>query len=628
MYKLFLIVVFLALFGSYSDHAAGQVTTTTQPLTNIKDPKNPTSPVPTVAPGPTDQNAVAKELYKEGMKLAEVGQFSQAAENFQQALRLDPEYADAYAALGRAYFKMREWQKASDNLRRAAELNKRQRESHTNAAGVNTLRLESETKQPEQRKEISTPAKAGPASSQTKRPQETNANAVGVKTLSPNAETTRQPEQPKETSTPAKSIATSPETKPPQETNAKAAGVKTLSPNSETKRQPEQPKETSTPAKSIATSPETKPPQETNPNVAGAKTLSPESETTAQPDQRKTSSTPAKATPNGPETKLTQETNANVAEVKTFGPELETTGQPEPEVGGVPTAKGGDGNALELKGEPVSVRVAMSVTPASTPAETKSASPISIEPTSGEDSLTKIYRVGPSDVLDIRLNGSQSPQSTLFTVTPSGLLEYPMLTEPLIVTGLTVEEIGTKIGNDLKQRALIDDPRVVVGVRDYASHTILVSGLVKDSGTKVLRREAVPLYVVVADAQPLPQAAKVTIVRNALNRIYDIDLTQVAEMNLLVRPGDVITLHPNVTQFFYIGGEVKFPGEKTYRRGLTLMQAIIAAGGVTPKTKVAEIDRDDGRGYLVGTQFNLKDIQSGKAADPLLKPGDRIMILR
>jgi protein involved in polysaccharide export with SLBB domain len=196
------------------------------------------------------------------------------------------------------------------------------------------------------------------------------------------------------------------------------------------------------------------------------------------------------------------------------------------------------------------------------------------------------------------------------------------------VTGLTVEEIGTKIGNDLKQRALIEDPKVVVGVRDYASHTILVSGLVKDSGTKVLRREAVPLYVVVADAQPLPQAAKVTIVRNALNRIYDIDLTQVAEMNLLVRPGDVITLHPNVTQFFYIGGEVKFPGEKTYRRGLTLMQAIIAAGGVTPKTKVAEIDRDDGRGYLVGTQFNLKDIQSGKAADPLLKPGDRIMILR
>jgi protein involved in polysaccharide export with SLBB domain len=83
-----------------------------------------------------------------------------------------------------------------------------------------------------------------------------------------------------------------------------------------------------------------------------------------------------------------------------------------------------------------------------------------------------------------------------------------------------------------------------------------------------------------------------------------------------------------VTQFFYIGGEVRFPGEKTFRRGLTLMQAIIAAGGVTPKSKVADIDRDDGRGFLVGTLFDLKQIQSGKAVDPLLKPGDRIMILR
>jgi len=151
---------------------------------------------------------------------------------------------------------------------------------------------------------------------------------------------------------------------------------------------------------------------------------------------------------------------------------------------------------------------------------------------------------------------------------------------------------------------------------------------VKDSGTRFLRREAIPLYVVVADAQPLPEAARVTVVRNELNQMYEIDLTQTADMNLLIRPGDVITLHPNVTQFIYLGGEVKFPGEKTYRRGLTLMQAIIAAGGVTPKSKGAEIGRDDaGRGFLVGTRFSLKDIQSGKAVDPLLRPGDRIMLL-
>src|SRR5207247_3700601 len=101
---------------------------------------------------------------------------------------------------------------------------------------------------------------------------------------------------------------------------------------------------------------------------------------------------------------------------------------------------------------------------------------------------------------------------------------------------------------------------------------ILVSGLVKDSGTKFLRREAIPLYVVVADAQPLPEAARVTLVRNEQRQIFEIDLAQVADMNLLVRSGDVITLHTNVTQFIYVGGEVKTPGEKTFRRGLTLTQ--------------------------------------------------------
>ena len=239
--------------------------------------------------------------------------------------------------------------------------------------------------------------------------------------------------------------------------------------------------------------------------------------------------------------------------------------------------------------------------------------------------LTKIYRVGPNDVLDIRINDSAS-QSTLFTITAAGLLEHPMLSEPLAAGGLTTDEIGSRIESELKRRALQENPKVSVGVRDYASHMILVSGLVKDSGTKIIRREAIPLYVVVADAQPLPEAARVTVLRNETNQTFDVELAESSEMHLLVRTGDVITLHPNVTQFLYIGGEVKAPGEKTYRRGLTLTQAIIAAGGVTPKAKEARLGRDDGKGFLVVTRYKLKEIESGKVQDPAVKPGDRITI--
>jgi protein involved in polysaccharide export with SLBB domain len=149
--------------------------------------------------------------------------------------------------------------------------------------------------------------------------------------------------------------------------------------------------------------------------------------------------------------------------------------------------------------------------------------------------------------------------------------------------------------------------------------------LVKESGTKVLRREAIPLYVVVADAQPLPEASRLTLVRNHSQE--DISLVDTDRMNLLVFPGDVITLLPELEQFFYVTGEVVSPGEKKYRQGLTLTQALIVTGGVTAKAKEARVARDRGDGFLVVTRYKLKDIHSGKLRDPSIGPGDRITIV-
>jgi protein involved in polysaccharide export with SLBB domain len=283
----------------------------------------------------------------------------------------------------------------------------------------------------------------------------------------------------------------------------------------------------------------------------------------------------------------------------------ESNGAPEIE------SRGKNGAA----GEPVSLT-------SSNPKVTKSAEPVTAK---SEEDLTRIYRVGIADVLDIRL-GSTSAQSTLFTVTPTGLLEHPNLAGPLPVEGLTVEEISSAIESELKRRALNDKPSVSVGVREYFSHTILVSGLVKDPGTKILRREAIPLYVVIADAQPLAEAGRATLVRHDSNEIIEIDLSEARQMNRLVRPGDVITLHPHTTQYVYVGGEVKTPGEKVYRRGLTLTQAILAAGGLVRDVKEVQLARANGEGFLSVTRIKLKELHSGKVQDPLLQPGDRITV--
>jgi protein involved in polysaccharide export with SLBB domain len=217
-------------------------------------------------------------------------------------------------------------------------------------------------------------------------------------------------------------------------------------------------------------------------------------------------------------------------------------------------------------------------------------------------------------------------QPALYTVTPAGLLEHPDLSAPLLSTGLTVEEISARIEDDFKRQKPARTASVSVEVSEYASHRVLVSGLVKEPGTKILKREAIPLYVVVADAQPLPEAGRVTVLRNESNQSYVIDLSAESEMNLPVRPGDVITLQANPAQFFYVGGAVKSPGEKTFRRGLTLTQAIIAAGGLTKNSKEARLARDNGKGFLSLSRYKLKDVNSGKGPDPVIQPGDRITI--
>lgn len=241
--------------------------------------------------------------------------------------------------------------------------------------------------------------------------------------------------------------------------------------------------------------------------------------------------------------------------------------------------------------------------------------------------LTNTYRVGTNDVLDIRLLNAQTRESTLFTVLAEGLLEYPLAGEALKVAGLTTDEIGARLAAKIK---VYDKPQVMVSVREYASHNVIVTGLVNDPGSKSLRREAVPLYVLLAESQVRPEAGRATIMRAGQKMVVNLsDAKATAE---LVLPGDVITLMalpPPPPQFYFIGGQISAPGQKDFHAGLTLTQAVLASGGTTrfANGKV-KVSRQGADGRLVMTEYNLKQIEAGKIPDPFLEPGDRLEISR
>ena len=237
--------------------------------------------------------------------------------------------------------------------------------------------------------------------------------------------------------------------------------------------------------------------------------------------------------------------------------------------------------------------------------------------------LTALYRVGIGDVLDIRLVNTVTRESTLFTVLRGGVVEYPLLAEPVLVAGLTTDEIAKKITSVIR---VIQNVRVSVSVRDYASHNVLVTGLVDNPGRKVLRREAMPLYAVIADALPRAEAREATISRNGKDEIVSLANNQA--LSTLVTSGDVIKISGARKQFVYVAGDVASFGEKEFRDGMTLTQALMSAGVPRDVSSKAQIARRNPNGFLVTEEHSLQAIRDGKAPDPLLQAGDRIEVRR
>lgn len=245
---------------------------------------------------------------------------------------------------------------------------------------------------------------------------------------------------------------------------------------------------------------------------------------------------------------------------------------------------------------------------------------------------TEIYKVGIGDILFISLQGAPSGSTTYFTVLNDGTIDYPLASETVFVKGLTTDEIEEKLVGFVK---VFEDPQFVVRVREHSSHTISVLGLVEKSGEKFLQREAVPLFVIRAEAI-VRQDADSVVIRRANSAAESYDLNFENDEKVLIFPGDIVEFvrreKPKVTievpQFFYIGGNIASVGQKDFYPGMTLTQAILASGGLKkPKVREIIIRRKNSEGLLESESFDLDAVKNGKVPDPILNAGDTIEII-
>jgi polysaccharide biosynthesis/export protein len=198
------------------------------------------------------------------------------------------------------------------------------------------------------------------------------------------------------------------------------------------------------------------------------------------------------------------------------------------------------------------------------------------------------YRLAAGDV--IRISVYQSADLTLETrLTEAGTISYPLLGS-VALAGLTVSEAEKRIADGLRTGNFVKQPQVSIALQQVRGHQVSVLGQVGKPGRYPLETGNVQLTDMIATAGGVvPGGADQVVVvgtRNGQPYRAEIDLPSVfgagrRANDLTLQNGDVIWVER--APMIYMYGEVQKPGSLRLERGMTVMQALAASGGLTQR---------------------------------------------
>jgi polysaccharide biosynthesis/export protein len=224
---------------------------------------------------------------------------------------------------------------------------------------------------------------------------------------------------------------------------------------------------------------------------------------------------------------------------------------------------------------------------AQAPAQTQapaSAKPAVVKPVDADQS-----RIGAGDT--IRITVYQSPDLSLETrVNEGGAISYPLLGR-VQLAGLSVTAAEQHIASELKRRDFVRDPQVIIVVTQVRANQINVLGQVGKPGRYPLDLAGMRISEVLALAGGVlagvgSDTIVVTGTRDGRPFRKEVDLPRLfssggASEDMVVAPGDTVWVDRAPQIFMY--GEIQHPGALRLERGMTVMQAVAAAGGATPR---------------------------------------------
>jgi polysaccharide biosynthesis/export protein len=253
------------------------------------------------------------------------------------------------------------------------------------------------------------------------------------------------------------------------------------------------------------------------------------------------------------------------------------------------------------------------------------------------------YRIGPGDILDIRVFNRPQLSREAIRVDSRGMIRVPLLQSEIQAACRTENELAKEL--DTHYLEYLRSPGVEVFVREYQSQPVAVLGAVNTPGRFQLQRQVRLLELLSFAGGPAERAGgRVQIVHasgasicrasaddapdsEALRSFDSYNLNYMLrgddESNPYVRPGDIVTVPESETA--YVVGNVLKPSTIPLKEPITVTQAIAMAGGVMPDTKsdkVRIVRQMPGNTAKKEIFIDLKGIDKRRDEDVVLQAND------
>ena len=245
------------------------------------------------------------------------------------------------------------------------------------------------------------------------------------------------------------------------------------------------------------------------------------------------------------------------------------------------------------------------------------------------------YRIGPKDLLEITVFGLPELNQTV-RVTEDGSITLSLIGR-VEVSGLTAQELEKRLASILDKQ-YTKEARVTVFIREYQKVSVI--GAVGRPGMYELVGPTSLLQILAQAGGLTAQATNELFVyrlgedgkqTRIVIKLDDLTMNGNQELNIELRPKDVVNIPIDQMLHVFIYGEVHTPGAIPFlgSKKITLFQAIAQAGGTTEWAKITKVmikRKDRKTGKEVNIRVNLKSMINNKIADIVLEEGDVIIV--